>query len=407
MRSISAGFGAIHFIRLTLRLPGSAFTSGRREQVWTRKLDNVVESKHARPSSAVAPQNDGKPMRQAVFVEPGRLEFREAPDPVLTSAASALVRPLVVGRCDLDVLYLSGRVPLAAGEPIGHEIIGEIVDLGEAAAQQFQVGQRVIVPAQISCGTCRRCRLGLTGRCEAVPFGASYGMGRAGGFGGGLAELVLAPFATGMLVPLPTGVDPVPLIGLADMATDAWRAVGPPLQDRPEADVLVLAGLTPVIGLYSAGLAVVLGARNVDYVDACPERRKVAEAYGARAFETCEALPSGEYEIIVDMSAQPELLSAAIRLCAPEGVITSVATSRRSPQLPLAEMYFKGVTYKTGRPNCRHGHDGALHAWAAKGFKPDLVGPKLFDFNDAPEAWVDPALYVAVALSTEAQDAQS
>ena len=117
-------------------------------------------------------------MRRMVFLAPGKLEWREAPDPEIEGPDEAIVSPTVMGRCDLDALYLAGRVPMAAGEPIGHEIIGTVVDLGETAARRFRIGQTVIVTAQIACGRCGRCLGGLTGRCENVPFGASYGMGR-------------------------------------------------------------------------------------------------------------------------------------------------------------------------------------------------------------------------------------
>jgi threonine dehydrogenase-like Zn-dependent dehydrogenase len=334
-------------------------------------------------------------MRRAVFVGPGQLAWRDAEPPHLQGPGEAIVRPLVVGRCDLDGLYLSGRMPLAAGEPIGHEIIAEIVELSDDVTR-LRAGQRAIVAAQISCGQCKRCRAGHTGRCAAVPFGASYGMGRAGNFGGGLSELLRVPFADAMLVPIPASVDPAAIIGLADMATDAWRAVAPPLRDRPAATVLVLGGMTPVIGIYAAGLAVALGAAAVDYVDSDPVRRQRAAGYGARVLDSIDA---GEpaYDIVVEASGSAALLLAALRRIAPEAVVTSVAPAFVGPELPLLELYGKGVTYQVGRPNCRAGHDGALHAWAARGFDPNLVAPRLWRFDDACEAWVDPAMYVAVS----------
>src|SRR5262245_37518823 len=133
-------------------------------------------------------------MRQVVFIAPGKLEWREVPAPQLVGDDDAIVRPIVVGRCDLDTLYVTGRMPLASGEPIGHEIIAEIVEVGTNVTR-FAIGQRVIVAAQISCGRCRRCRAGLTGRCESVPFSASFGMGRAGNYGGGLSDRLRVPFA--------------------------------------------------------------------------------------------------------------------------------------------------------------------------------------------------------------------
>jgi len=335
-------------------------------------------------------------MQHAVFIAPGQLEWREVAAPKVQSPSEAIVRPIVVGRCDLDTMYLAGRMPLASGEPIGHEIIAEIVELG-SNVQRFSIGQRVIVAAQISCGQCRRCHLKLSARCDSVPFGASYGMGRAGNYGGGLADLLRVPYAEAMLVPIPLNSDPTLMIGLADMATDAWRAVGPALLDRPQASVLVLGGATPVIGVYSAGMAVSLGAGVVDYVDANALHREHATAYGARAWESIEATNERDYEIIVDASGSAAQLLAALHRIAPEAIVTSVAPGLVGPAFPMGELYSKGLTYKVGRPNCRAGHDDALRVWSACGFAPEKVRPTVRPFATACETWNDPAMFVAVS----------
>jgi threonine dehydrogenase-like Zn-dependent dehydrogenase len=333
-------------------------------------------------------------VKHVVFVAPNHLEWRETPTPRLQADIEAIVRPIVVGRCDLDTLYVTGRMPLTSGEPIGHEVIAEIVELG-SSVRGLSVGQRVIVAAQISCGKCRRCRSGLTGRCESVPFGASYGMGRAGNFGGGLADLIRVPFAQAMLIPIPAQADPIKMIGLADMATDAWRAVAP-LQERPGGSVLVLGGATPVIGVYSAGMAVALGAGVVDYVDRDPLRRKRALEYGARVFEDIEACERN-YDVIVDAGGDATQLLAALKRIAPEAIVSSVAPAPVGPEFSLSELYMKGLTYKVGRPNCRAGHAGALHAWSACGFAPEKVQPLIRPFETACETWCDPSLMVAVS----------
>jgi len=335
-------------------------------------------------------------MKHVVFVSPGKLEWRERVAPTLQGDNEAIVRPIVIGRCDLDTMYVTGRMPLASGEPIGHEIVAEIVDLGPKV-ERLRVGQRVIVAAQISCGQCRRCIAGHTGRCEAVPFGASYGMGRAGNYGGGLSDLMRVPYANAMLVPIPGSVDPITMIGLADMATDAWRAVGPALTERSGASVLVLGGATPVIGIYAAGMAVALGAGVVDYVDTNEQRRERAVAFGAQAFESIESCAQRTYEIIVDASGSAAQLLAALKRIAPEAIVTSVAPALVGPEFPMAELYSKGLTYKVGRPNCRAGHDGALHAWSACGFAPEKVQPIIRPFDTACETWIDSSIFVAVS----------
>lgn len=79
-------------------------------------------------------------MRQLTFVEPGKVEWREVPTPRLQSALDALVRPVVLGRCDLDVGFVRGLAPMRPGEPIGHEMIGEVVDIGDASARYGRAG---------------------------------------------------------------------------------------------------------------------------------------------------------------------------------------------------------------------------------------------------------------------------
>ncbi len=336
-------------------------------------------------------------MRHLVFVEAGRLEWREVVDPMIQGPGEALIRPIVAGRCDLDVAYVTGLAPLASGEPIGHEIIGEIVDLGEDAARKWHIGQQVFVPAQISCGVCSACRRGATGRCQSVPFGASYGMGRAGGFGGGVADLVRVPFADGMLSALPPVKDPAQLIGASDMATDAWRAVAPQLRERPGGTVLVISGLPGTIGLYAAGLAVSLGAGDVAYSDPDHRRRDLARSYGARVSETPEDLGDGPFDIVVVALPFAAALEHAFRVVAPAGAVTSVTYAvDASPNVDTGALYQKGVRWDIGRPDCRVGRDGALHAWGACGFRPDHVPTEIHAWDAAPDAWTSDALYVAV-----------
>lgn len=335
-------------------------------------------------------------MQRMIFVEPGRLEWEDVSKPTIEGPDQAIVRPLVMGRCDLDVLFVKGLMPLALGEPIGHEIIGEVVSLGEKAAVHFDEGDKVLVTAQISCSECRQCKRGQTGRCERVPFGSSYGMGREGNFGGAVADLVKVPFAKGMMAKLPNNAELSSMIGLADMATDAWRAVGPQLEQCPGGTVLVIGAAVPVISLYSAGLAVCLGASRVVYVDEDASRQDLARHYGAETYSNFEDVDRPIFDIVVDAGMNEQKLMKAIRACGPAAQLTSVAPPFQSPSLPLLECYGKGLTWQIGRPNCAFGRDPGLHAWSCCGFKPELVGPKTFSFDDAPEAWLDPALYVAV-----------
>ncbi len=332
-------------------------------------------------------------MQELTFVRPGLVEWRELVTPRLQSGTDALVRPLAVGRCDLDTAYVRGLAPIASGEPIGHEMIGEVVEVGEAV--RLRPGDRVIVSSQISCGLCRMCRRGFTGRCESVPFGAAFGMGRQGGFGSLARDLARVPFADAMLFPLPTRADPVEMIGCADMALDAWRAVGPQLAERPGAHVLVMGGMASVIGLYAAGLAVTLGAGEVIYADDDAARRSEAERFGARAIEP-DAL-EGVFEIVVEACGDPARLVQALRAAEPEALVTSVAIHfGATTPLPMQEMYWKGITFRTGRPNVLSSVLPVLAA-CSHGFRPATVLQSVFAFDDAPEAWMSDAVRPVVS----------
>ena len=335
-------------------------------------------------------------MQHLVIDGPGRLAWREARRPRLQTQFDAIVRPLVVGRCDLDVAFVRGVVPIPGGSVLGHECIAEVVEVGSGVST-VNVGHRVIVAAQISCGTCNACRRGATGRCESVPFAASFGMGRAGDFGGALADYQRIPYADAMLVPLPSGFDPVSLISVADMALDSWRAVGPHLQQRPGARVLVVGGNAAVIGLYAAAIALAMGASDVLYLDANAERRIRAQFFGARVASHHDEA-DGLFDIVVDACGDAALLKQTIARAAPEAVLTSVTIYLGDDvSLPLREMYYKGISFNTGRPNVRPPMEHVLGLCHAGAFKPDAVPAKVFSFDEAPEAWLAQDVRTAVS----------
>lgn len=333
-------------------------------------------------------------MRQLTFADTGRVEWREVPTARLDGPLEAVVEPLVIGRCDLDVGYVRGFIPLRAGEPIGHEMIGRVVDVG-TGVNRVRPGDLVVVPAQISCGECRNCRRGFTGRCQSVPMGASFGMGREGGFGSSAADRVRVPYADAMLFPLPAGAVPYEWIGFADMALDAWRAVGAPMQERPGARVLVIGGWPSVIGIYAAGLAVALGADGADYWDDDAGRLAEAAKFGARTIVRGAAEPDGLYEVIVDCRIDPATAAEAIRFIEPEGVVTSVTYHAGETPVPLLEAYRKGVTWRIGRPNVRAQMEALCSLCVNGEFHPEHLTTAFVDYDEAPEAWASGDLRIA------------
>jgi alcohol dehydrogenase len=326
-------------------------------------------------------------MRQLIYAGPGHLEWREASAPQLDSDRAALVRPLAVATCDLDALIVSGASPFAPPFALGHECVAEVVELGDEAARSLSVGQLVSVPFQISCGACDACRRGRTGNCTEVAFMSTYGFGPAvERWGGFLADLVLVPFAEHMLVPLPAGLEAATVASASDNISDAWRTVAPALEREQGAPVLVVGGAgAGSIGLYAAALALALGSEGVTYVDADERRRSIAQALGA---ETVAELPRrlGPYPITVDASADPSGIALALRSTAPDGTCTSTGIYFEPPELPLLEMYTKGITFHTGRGHVRRAIPDVLALAASGALRPELVTSRIVGWDEAPEA---------------------
>jgi alcohol dehydrogenase len=377
-------------------------------------------------------------MRQLQFIARGQLEWREAPDPVLEAPTDAIVRPFAVARCDLDAAFLFhapglalrlaaaahladprilddlGARPFAGPFPYGHECVAEVTAVG-ADVRERAVGDVVIVPFQVSCGRCLTCRRGLTSHCETdrTTTISAYGFGEAtGGWGGAMSDAVRVPHADHMLVPVPAGVDPVALASASDNIPDGWRAVGPYLQERPGAPVLILGGRARSVGLYAAGLAVAMGSERVDYVDTGAERLAIAERLGARAIERPRGrqawrgivdVAAGTYPISFDACGEAGALDYAIRALEPGGTCTLASFYfRKGTKLPVWEMYAKSLTFRTGLALPSVHLPDILDLVASGAFDPGLVTTKIAPWADAADAFLEPGAKVVVERARSA-----
>jgi threonine dehydrogenase-like Zn-dependent dehydrogenase len=324
-------------------------------------------------------------LRELALLEDRSLDWREADDPKLEGDGEALVRPLSVATCDLDMWVVRGRVPYQGPLAMGHEGVGEVTEVGDAVAS-VKAGDLVSIPFQVSCGECDTCRRGHTGNCERVGRMATYGLPIGENYGGFLSDSVRVPFADGMLVPVPEGVDPEAIASLSDNIPDAWRSVAPQLEAEPGAAVLVCGGAGS-IALYAAQIAVALGAERVDFAGGTPEHRTVAERLGAELVD--EEFPErlGPYPVTVDFSATHEGLACALRSTAPEGICTinAIYFEPETP-VPLLEMYTKGIRVATGRVHARPLMEEILELVRDGRLRPELVTGETASWEDAPEA---------------------
>lgn len=338
-------------------------------------------------------------MQQLMFEGPGGVRWDEVAAPVLGSPDAALVRPLVVATCDLDVAALKGIYPMPGPYPLGHEGVAEVMEVGDAV-RSVAVGDLVIVPFQISCGACDACRRGRTGNCTSHPKMSTYGLGEMGGlqWGGLLADLARVPHAESMLVPLPTGVEPASVASASDNLPDAWRCVGPQLAEEPGVEVLVVGGDSGPnsIGLYAAGLAVTLGAGRVTYLDHDQARLEIAEALGAHPLETEPPRKAGAFPITVDASGTEAGLRCALNSTAFDGTCTSASVYLQDPAVPMFAMYSRCCTLHTGRAHVRPAIPAVLDAVAA-GFDPAKVTSAVVPWSDAELALTEPPMKLVIS----------
>ena len=331
-------------------------------------------------------------MQTLCFDAPGALSWREVDDPV-AAPHGALVRPLAVARCDLDApMATFGIFP--GPFPVGHELVAEVVAVG--ADVDVAVGTRVSVPFQVSCGTCPPCLAGRTSVCTTyrAPVGAAFGFGeRGGGHGGAVADLLAVPHADHLLLPAPGGLSAAALATLPDNVVDAYRTVAPQLAERPGADVLVLAGAAPSIGLYAVALARALGAGSVRYVDPDADRCAVAEGLGAHVTQLEGGWPRqfDRAGVVVDGTADAAGLACAVRSTDDLGLLTVVGIVFGDAALPLLEMYSRGITLHTARADSRRHLPAVLELAASGAFDPLAVPTTTVPFDDAAQAWLAPA----------------
>lgn len=365
-------------------------------------------------------------MRQLTFLGKNQVAWREIPELTLQGEQEAIVRPFAAARCDGDsfflfhdyrkvmplgvnihyldpkVLDVFGNPPLQPPFGVGHEGIGEVIEVGPEV-KHFKKGDVVVVPWAISCGKCQSCHQHLPANCNGNGSNtliSAYGFGAGtGGYGGMVSDKVRVPFADAMLVKIPEVIDPIHCASLSDNVSDAYRAVGPQLDEFPEAPVLIFGGNAKSIGLYATALAVAKGSSQVDYVDDSLERLTIAAQVGANPIELKKrqkisklngALRKGGYPVAVDASGSVSKLAFAIQNLAPGGTTTGVAFYvKKRNSLPLWEMYVKSATLHIGISHSRRDIPKVLPLITSGKFQPEKITTVLADWNDAPEAYLE------------------
>ncbi|MEO0528303.1 MAG: alcohol dehydrogenase catalytic domain-containing protein [Bacteroidota bacterium] len=315
-------------------------------------------------------------MKQLQYIRTGHLAWKNVPEPKINTANEALVRPFLVARCDLDAAFLQNNIfrrytigkllglvdptiptytrkdILKGPFPFGHECIAEIVELG-SDVRNFRVGQKVIIPFQISCGACPVCTSGLTSQCEVTgSFNMFSGIGKHVTNGGTMSDLLKISHANAMLIPIPDGMDLIGLASASDNLPDAWSRVAPYLLGRPGKKVLILGGGTKSIGLYAAAFAAKMDTEQVDYVDLSEERIQIAGKLGVNGIQQDYRSIHDKYDLIVNGTNSQTAIKKGIKLLNPGGVLSSSNIYfNKKVGVPFFQLYAKNLKLVTGLAN--------------------------------------------------------
>jgi glutathione-independent formaldehyde dehydrogenase len=222
-------------------------------------------------------------MKAVVYQGPREITVKEVPDPSIQSPNDAVVRITTTNICGSDLHMYEGRTSVEQGKILGHENMGIVEAVGDAV-DRVKVGDRVSVPFNIACGTCRNCLAGWTSFCLRVnPIegvdGAAYGYANMGPYDGGQAEFLRVPYADVNLLELPPGGEHEnDFTMLSDIFPTGWH--GTELAGMQPGDRVAVFGAGPV-GLMAAHSAMIRGASQVFVVDKEKDRLDLAGKIGA------------------------------------------------------------------------------------------------------------------------------
>ena len=219
-----------------------------------------------------------------------KLTVEQVPDPEIRNDQDMIVKVGLSATCGSDLHLLGGYVPaMRAGDVIGHEFFGEVVETGPDV-RRHKAGDRVVVCSFISCGRCWYCEQGEFSLCDnsntnsgiaqamwGYETGGVYGYSHAmGGFKGSHAEYVRVPFADYGAFAVPDGVDDLSAVFASDAAPTGW--MGADLGGVGSGDVVAIWG-SGGVGQMAARASYLLGAERVIVIDRIAERLDQAERY--------------------------------------------------------------------------------------------------------------------------------
>ena len=333
-------------------------------------------------------------MRALIWNGKEDIRCETVPDPVIQEGRDAIIKVSACAICGSDLHLMGGFVPtMEQGDVLGHECMGEVVEVGRDNAK-LKVGDRVVVPFTICCGECRQCKWGNWSCCERTnpngemqakqygyPLAGLFGFSHiTGGFPGGQAQYVRVPYADVGPIKVPDSLTDEQVLFLSDIFPTAFMAADH-CEIGPE-DTIAIWGCGPV-GVLAVKSCFLLGAKRVISIDTVPERLALAREAGA---ETIDFGSQNVQDTLMEMThgqgpdavieavgleshgadtlmqkvssavmshtialERPFALNQAILACRPGGIVSmpGVFAGQVGP-VALGAFMQKGLTWKTG-----------------------------------------------------------
>ncbi|MBA4725497.1 MAG: glutathione-dependent formaldehyde dehydrogenase [Pseudomonas sp.] len=355
------------------------------------------------------------------------------PDPSIEDPRDAIIKVSSCAICGSDLHLYDGFMPgMQHGDIMGHEFMGEVMEVG-SANKKLKVGDRVVVPFTIVCGECDQCRRGNFSVCERTNrnkdiadkvFGHTtaglYGYTHlTGGYAGGQAEYVRVPYADVGPVVIPNGLTDEQVLFLGDILPTGWQAAAQ--CDIQPTDTVAVWGAGPV-GQFAIRSAVMMGAEQVICIDNVPERLSMARAGGAitinfdeesvlerlkeltrgKGPEKCidsvgmEAHAARSIDSMYDRAKQalmlesdrPHVLREMIYVCRPAGIISIPGVyGGLIDKIPFGAAMNKGLTFRMGQTHVNRWTDDLLKRIQEGQIDPSFVITHSVSLEQGPEMY--------------------
>ena len=355
------------------------------------------------------------------------------PDPTIEDPRDAIIKVSSCAICGSDLHLYDGIMPgMKHGDIMGHEFMGEVMEVG-SANKKLKVGDRVVVPFTIVCGECDQCRRGNFSVCERTKsnkdvadkfFGHTtaglYGYTHlTGGYAGGQAEFVRVPYADVGPVVVPDGMTDEQVLFLGDILPTGWQAAAQ--CDIQPTDTVAVWGAGPV-GQFAIRSAIMMGAEQVICIDNVPERLSMARAGGAitinfdeesvlerlkeltrgKGPEKCidsvgmEAHAARSIDSMYDRAKQalmlesdrPHVLREMIYVCRPAGIISIPGVyGGLIDKIPFGAAMNKGLTFRMGQTHVNRWTDDLLKRIQEGQIDPSFVITHSVSLEQGPEMY--------------------